>query len=187
MGRAGWLRGLLLVACLAGGDAYVVPTSQHVLQLAARRTSPPPPRAPSTTATVSDDYEDAFDKRMKVRRVQLGWSLRPSTVCAARGWGGGYGSGEGGEGRASIAAGCSHTATGGAPRSPSTRRTCGSIPLHTRDEVVHATRARRSQSALRTQAYRRERIKNEREMMILDRSIIASFIACLVYIVFTTP
>ena len=101
----GW-RGLLLVACLAGGDAYVVPTSQHVLQLAARRTSPPPPRAPSTTATVPGDYQDAFDKRMKVRRVPLGWSLRPTTVCAARGWGGGYGSGEGGEGRASIAAGC---------------------------------------------------------------------------------
>ena len=171
-----------------------MPTSQHVLQLAARRTSPPPPRAPSTTATVSDDYEDAFDKRMKVRRVQLGWSLRPSTVCAARGWGGGYGSGEGGEGRASIAAGCSHTATGGAPSSPSTRRTCGSIPLHTRDEVVHATRARRPQSALRTQTFdirmkrdRRERLKNEREVMILDLSIIATFISCLVYIFSTTP
>ena len=140
MGRAGWLRGLLLVACLAGGDAYVVPTSQHVLQLAARRTSPPPPRAPSTTATVSDDYEDAFDKRMKVRRVQLGWSLRPSTVCAARGWGGGYGSGEGGEGRASIAAGCSHTATGHMRFDPSpysgrgcschTRKTLTVCPSH---------------------------------------------------------
>ena len=38
-----WLRGLLLVACLAGGDAYVVPTSQHVLQLAAAAQLPPLP------------------------------------------------------------------------------------------------------------------------------------------------
>ena len=56
MGRAGWLRGLLLVACLAGGDAYVVPTSQHVLQLAARRAAPPPPRAPSTTASPESEW-----------------------------------------------------------------------------------------------------------------------------------
>ena len=84
MGRAGWLRGLLLVACLAGGDAYVVPTSQHVLQLAARRAASPPPRAPSTTATVPGDYQDAFDKRMKVRRVPLGWSLHPTTTCVRR-------------------------------------------------------------------------------------------------------
>ena len=81
MGRAGWLRGLLLVACLAGGDAYVVPTSQHVLQLAARRAAPPPPRAPSTTASAADDR---FDEQMKVRRVPLGWSLRPTTVCVRR-------------------------------------------------------------------------------------------------------
>ena len=83
MGRAGWLRGLLLVACLAGGDAYVVPTSQHVLQLAARRAASPPPRAPSTTATVSDD--DGVDELMKVRRAPLGWSLRPTTVCVGCG------------------------------------------------------------------------------------------------------
>ena len=99
MGRAGWLRGLLLGACLAGGDAYVVPTSQHVLQLAARRAASPPPRAPSTTATVSGD--DLFDEQMK--------------------------------------------------------------------------------------ASRRERLKNQRGVDMVERSLIAAFIACLVYLISTTP
>ena len=93
MGRAGWLRGLLLVACLAGGDAYVVPTSQHVLQLAARRAAPPPPRAPSTTAS----GDDRFDEQMKVRRVRVsrsdGRCAPPQCVCV--GWGAG-GVGRGG-------------------------------------------------------------------------------------------
>ena len=95
MGRAGWLRGLLLVACLAGGDAYVVPTSQHVLQLAARRAASPPPRAPSTTATVSGD--DLFDEQMKVRRVRVsrsdGRCAPPQCVCV--GWVGGGRRGKG--------------------------------------------------------------------------------------------
>jgi hypothetical protein len=56
------------------------------------------------------------------------------------------------------------------------------ISLHTRDEVVHATRARRPQSALRTQASRRARLKDEREVLIVDVSVIATFIACVVYI-----
>ena len=187
MGRAGWLRGLLLVACLAGGDAYVVPTSQHVLQLAARRAASPPPRAPSTTATVSGD--DWFDEQMKVRRVPLGWSLRPTTVCVRRvGRGGRKGGGrEEREGLASQrSAHIPQPGRGGAPSSPCTRRTCGSISLSilgtSRDEVVHATRARRPQSALRTQASRRERLKNQREVMIVDNSVIALFIACLVYV-----
>ena len=98
MGRAGWLRGLLLVACLAGGDAYVVPTSQHVLQLAARRAASPPPRAPSTTATVSrrasaKAADDRFDEQMKVRRVRVsrsdGRCAPPQCVCV--GWVGGRG------------------------------------------------------------------------------------------------
>ena len=99
--------------------------------------------------------------------------------------------GEGGEGRASIAAECSHTATGGGcPKfamHPSHMRFDLSLSLHTRDEVVHATRARRPQSALRTQASRRARLKDEREVMIIDNSVIALFIACLVYIISTTP
>ena len=102
MGRAGWLRGLLLVACLAGGDAYVVPTSQHVLQLAARRAASPPPRAPSTTATMSGD--DLFDEQMKVRRVRVsrsdGRCAPPQCVCV--GWGGG-GRGGGREEREGLA------------------------------------------------------------------------------------
>ena len=106
MGRAGWLRGLLLVACLAGGDAYVVPTSQHVLQLAARRAASPPPRAPSTTATVSrrasaKAADDRFDEQMKVRRVRVsrsdGRCAPPQCVCV--GWGGGVRGGGGRRGK----------------------------------------------------------------------------------------
>ena len=61
------------------------------------------------------------------------------------------------------------------------------LSLHTRDEVVHATRARRPQSALRTQASRRERLKNQRGVDMVERSLIAAFIACLVYLISTTP
>ena len=131
MGRAGWLRGLLLVACLAGGDAYVVPTSQHVLQLAARRAASPPPRAPSTTATVAGD--DRFDEQMKVRRVRVsrsdGRCAPPQCVCV--GWGGGWvgrGGRKGGgrEEREGLASQRSAhiPQPGGAPRSPE--------PSHTR-------------------------------------------------------
>ena len=120
------LLGLVLVACLA--EAYVVPpTSQHV---AARRAASPPPRALSTTATLSN--KPTRDDVMRVRRV-------PLNQCVWGGAKGGWGA-EGGGGAdivARYAAGSSHTATGGRPVRLN-RRTRGSFPLHTRDEVVHA-------------------------------------------------
>lgn len=106
-----------IVACLAGGDAYVVPTSQHVLQLAARRAASPPPRAPSTTATVSGD--DRFDEQMKASNDRFAEQMVRF------------------------------------------------------DEQMKASR--------------RARLKDEREVMIIDNSVIALFIACLVYIISTTP
>ena len=100
------LLGLVLVACLA--EAYVVPpTSQHVLQLAARHAASPPPRALSTTATLSN--KPTRDDVMRVRRV-------PLDQCV---WGGLRVGGEQRGGGADIvaryAAGSSHTATGGRP------------------------------------------------------------------------
>ena len=59
------LLGLVLLVCLA--EAYVVPpTSQHVLQLAARRAASHPPRALSTLSNKPTE-----DDVMRVRRVPL--------------------------------------------------------------------------------------------------------------------